>query len=138
MYASIKVYFYNSMRELEHKQKVKQRLYSTPVLSVILILTLFLIKGTYQVMQKDRMSVASVQELKLKAAALSSRQTELDQSINRLNTGEGVDEEIKDKFSVSKPGEHVAVIVDPKDQSTTTSTSSDPWYNRLWKNITNL
>jgi len=123
------------MRELREKQKVKNRLYSTPTLAILFIITLLIIRGAFGVMMKERESQRLVSDLEVKEQTLADHEIELKNSIDRLQTDEGLDSEIKEKYSVAKPGEHVVVIVDPRPLATTTASTSPPWYRAFWKSI---
>jgi cell division protein FtsB len=120
------------MRELQERQKIKKRLYSKPVLLILVAVTLLIMRGTYVVMKKERESARVVAVLQAKADELALRQTELKTSITRLETDEGIEGEIKERFNVSRPGEYVVVIVDAKDKASTTATTTTLWYKRLW------
>ena len=89
---------------------------------------------------KDRESAQSVNNLKAKMATLSDREAQLKAEIARLGTSEGVDTLIKEKFSVSKEGERVAVIVDEPNSSTSSSTGETKinWFQRLWRSFLDL
>jgi cell division protein FtsB len=119
------------MRELQQKQKMKKRLYSLPALAALLVVTVLILHGTYGVLKKQRESAMHVKELEAKVEALSNRQAELKTDISKLQTDEGIDTEIKTKFSVTREGEHVAVIVDPKDESDDSATTTPHWYSGI-------
>ncbi|MDB5266453.1 MAG: hypothetical protein JWN89_268 [Parcubacteria group bacterium] len=116
------------MRELQEKQKRKERLYSTPVLIGLSLITLLVLRGTFVIMQKERESSTYVGSLEEKVTTLADRQAKLKTDTARLSTDEGIDTEIKTRFSVAKAGEHVVVIVDPKEKASTTEPKSGPWY----------
>jgi cell division protein FtsB len=126
------------MRELEKKQKIKTRMYSTPALIALAIVVGFIIKGTYDVVEKMNSSKAYVSGLEARVETLKSRETELKRDIDKLETTEGVDNEIKGKFSVSKEGEHVAVIIDARNAPTTTATTTTSWLGKIWRGISSL
>lgn len=123
------------MKELRQKQIVKRRLYSTPALIVLSIITGLIIHSTYKIVQKYRESAGYVDVLKQKANDLSSRETQLKGDITRLGTDEGIDTEIKEKFNVSKGGERVAIIVGEANNSSNTATSTEHWWKRFWGSI---
>lgn len=123
------------MRELQRKQTIKRRLYSTPVLLALALVTLLLVKGAYGVIEKERTSSIAVKDLAAKVGTLSAQEIELKSEITRLNTEAGLAEAIKEKFNVSAVGEHVAVIVDPHPVATSTASSSSSWYKRFWDAI---
>jgi cell division protein FtsB len=120
------------MRELRRKQKIKRMLYSFPSLIVLSIITFFLVKGAWGVMEKERKSKEIVKDLKGEVATLIQRERELKDDISRLETNEGVKEEIKKRFNVAQEGEYVAVIVDNQKVSTSTDHSLWSWYKKLW------
>jgi cell division protein FtsB len=126
------------MRELEKKQRTKKRIYSIPVLLILFALTVLLARGTYGVMKKRQESSNHVETLRAKLQELEDRKAELNKNIDRLSTPEGVDREIKEKFSVSKEGEEVAIIVDLKESATSTETTSGPFYKRWWNMVKGL
>jgi cell division protein FtsB len=132
------VYFDYKMRELQQKQKIKKRIYSIPALILLFIFTILAIHGAYDVVMKDRESAQYVKDLNNKLTDLSSREAQLKTEIARLNTDEGVNTVIKEKFSVSEPGEHVAIIVDQSQASTSTPTDNLNWFQKLWRGFLSL
>ena len=126
------------MRELRQKQRIKQLLYSWPALALMVVLAFFLIKGAAEVMLKERESAARVGNLENEAMELEAREAELLAGIARLQTEEGIVEEIREKFSVTREGERVAVIVDERARATSTSGSGGSWYKNFWDAIMSL
>jgi cell division protein FtsB len=62
--------------------------------------------------QKEReTSKNKISELK-KIDELKKRKETLSKDIDKLNTEEGIEESVRDKFQVVKPGEKMVVIVD--------------------------
>ena len=123
------------MKELQKKQKIRRIIYSIPLLIVLSIIAFLLVKGAVRVTNKERESSERSRDLGEKTAALVLREQELREGIARLETEEGVKDEIKERFSVTQEGEYVAIIVDEKSVSTSTDTSLLSWYKRLWTAI---
>lgn len=123
------------MRELQRRQKTKKILYSVPFLIILLVLTFFLVKGAFGIIQIERESAGKVKALEAEALALSSRERELKDEIALLETEEGQVREIREKFSVTREGEHVAVIVESKNVATSTKSGTLNWLKALWKVI---
>lgn len=94
-------------------------MYSKFTLFVILLLIIFLAKGVWGLYQREKLSRDNLLVSKKNYDELVLRKEYLEKKIERLNTEEGVEEEIRDKYSVVKPGEIAVVIVDD-----TTSTKS--------------
>lgn len=94
-------------------------------------------KGAIGVVLKERESRERLRDLEAKAEALVIREAELQRDIAKLQTREGVIEEIKEKFSVTEEGEYVAIIVDERNKATTTEERSKAqklkdWWRNLW------
>ncbi len=123
------------MRELQAKQRTKNLFYSLPALVFLLVLTVMFAKGTYGVMKKRAESQMHVETLKARLVELEDRKQELNKNIDRLSTPEGVDKEIKEKFSVSKEGEEVAIIVDTRNASATTTGEEEGWLGKFFDAI---
>jgi len=123
------------MRELENRQKFRRRIYSLPALAVLLVVAIMLVKGAYSIMITERQSSKDARLLALEVAALADRQKVLEAEIEKLNTDEGVEEEIKSKYNVARAGERVAVIVDRPERDASTTPEDDPWWRGIWNAI---
>ncbi|MHB1330423.1 MAG: FtsB family cell division protein [Minisyncoccota bacterium] len=122
------------MRELEKRQKMRRRMYSTPVIIGLLVVTIFLVKGAYSLLLTERRSAEKAEILALKVSSLALREEFLKSEIARLNTEAGIEEEIKSKYNVARPGELVALIVDDTERASTTEEEAS-WWKRFWDAI---
>src|SRR3989344_2399984 len=120
------------MKELQRKQGIRRIVYSIPSLIILSIIALILTKGALGGMNKERTSSELSKDLEEKAAALVLREQELREGVRRLETEEGIKDEIREKFSVTEEGELVAVIIDDRGASSSTDSSTLPWYKKLW------
>ena len=125
------------MREFQDKERRKRYLYSPIVLLLLSILVFFMAKGAASVMNKERESRAKVSELDKESQKLESRQKMLQANIGKLETEEGVIEEIRQKFNVTREGENVTIIVDNQEKLNTTSKDAT-WYKKWWNAIIQL
>lgn len=119
------------MHEFQKKQGLRKRMYSTPVLLILFIVTILSFRGAYTMMVKERVSLAQTNKLSAEYANLKIREGELSLEFERLKTMSGIEEEIKSKFNVAKAGEMVAVIVDNEDEGSTTTPKKLPWWKRF-------
>src|SRR3989338_2142757 len=110
----------------------KRFLYSIPSIVILALLSFALAKGAVQIILKEEESRKRVEALKTEVTAMVLREETLKRNIARLETPEGVEDEIKDKFGVVSEGEYVAIIVDEKRAATSTDDFKFPWYRRLW------
>lgn len=123
------------MRELQKKQKIRRMLYSYPSLIIVFIIAVLLARGAIGIIAKEQESARMLANLEEKAASLASREQELEEGVARLQTEDGVRDEIRERFSVIEEGEHVAIIVDERRVATMTEEVKLPWYKRLWSAI---
>ncbi|MDO8590340.1 MAG: hypothetical protein Q7R69_03700 [bacterium] len=120
------------MKELQRKQKIRRVIYSIPSLVILSVIAFFLAKGAVGVINKERVSAAYSKNLAARAEDLVLREQELKGDIARLETEEGIKDEIRERFSVTEEGEYVAIIVNERGVSSSTDKSALPWYKRFW------
>lgn len=114
------------MLDFQQKWKVKTFIYSRGMRVFLAVLALYSIYATYQVYDKKQESAQAVVEAEQRLIALSSKNTVLLEDIDRLQTDEGLEAEIRNKYSVAKGSERVVVLVEeePVPASTTTEKKS--------------
>ncbi|MDP3875108.1 MAG: hypothetical protein Q8Q22_01130 [bacterium] len=126
------------MKELQRKQRIRRIVYSIPSLIILSIIAFFLAKGALGVMGKKWVSSERSKSLEEQATALVNRERELREKARRLQTEEGIKDEIREKFNVTQEGELVAVIVDDQGVSSSTDNLALPWYRKFWNVIMSL
>ena len=113
------------MTEIEERKKVGSRkwqiFYSPLSLIVLLIAFVFIARAAWSVYNHQLASDRDRERVQNELAATEQRLATLQKQVAVLGTPQGVDEEIRSKFNVSKAGEGVAVIVG--GAATTASTS---------------
>lgn len=103
------------MREYQRKKKKIHRfLYSRLAFGILIVLTLFIGKATWNVYTKEQESEKNLKRATEELASLEARQAQLSQKIDRLKTTEGMEAEIREQFQVAKPGEKMVVIAEGK------------------------
>lgn len=115
------------MREYQTKKKIKRRIFSKISIGFLAIMLFFLIKATYNVYQKNVESQANLARVNSSLEETEQRYESLKKENERLGTNEGVEEEIRHKFQVSKEGEKVIVVIDDESQKATTSPPTTFW-----------
>ncbi|MEW5907919.1 MAG: septum formation initiator family protein [Patescibacteria group bacterium] len=99
------------MRTFQQKRKPRIN-YSSPFfLFLLLILAIILLISTSKVYFKSKKAVEKNEEIKKAIDDLSKRKSELEKETAKLETEEGIDEAIREKFDVVKPGESVLNII---------------------------
>jgi len=123
------------MTDFQQQREVKKIIYSKITIFVLFIVVIFLAHSTYGIYQKENLSATSYSEVKKEYDSLQERQSMLNSEIMRLKTENGIEEEIRSKFSVAKPGETVVVVVD-ENGSASTSDNKSP--ESLWSKFIGL
>ena len=108
------------MMDFQQRRKIKNIVYSKLSFVILFIFIIFLVRANYDIYKKYQISSGDYQITKKEYDGLKSRRDMLDSEINRLKTDTGIEEEIRGKFNVAKPGETVVTIINNSN-----STSSD-------------
>ncbi|MDB5204892.1 MAG: protein of unknown function with transrane region [Candidatus Taylorbacteria bacterium] len=122
------------MRKFEAQKQIKSRVYSRGVLIALLIVIIFTAKGVFNIYLRNKESATARDETAMKLKDLNDRKDLLNTEISKLNQDDGVDQEIREKFNVIKPGENVVIIV-PEEVATTTEekpSALSKFWHWLW------
>lgn len=97
---------------------MKRKPFSAPSIIVLALLVVLLARGTFNVYQKwgvaSEVSGSAAEEV----LRLRARKAELEAQIQKLQSEEGVEAELREQFQVGKPGEEVITIVDAPASTT--------------------
>ena len=119
------------MIDFQRKRQFKKVIYSKISFVILFILIILLTKATYNIYQKSKLSFDNYSQVKRDYESLKARKDMLDSEISRLKTDGGIEEEIRGKFNVAKPGETVVVIIN-SSTSVDVSNSSKSFWSNLW------
>ncbi|MCK5059846.1 MAG: septum formation initiator family protein [Candidatus Pacebacteria bacterium] len=96
------------------RKKQKNLLYSWPVLFLLFVFFLYTLYWTFGVYKKQAASLYALEETKRVWEQFKEREAGLTKDIEKLQTPRGLEEEIRERFSVAKEGEKMAIIVEDK------------------------
>lgn len=99
------------MRQFQDKKILKSKLYSKWVVVALTILLLILAKAVFNIYFKERESRRVMNLTRDRLYILQERKERISEQSESLKTSVGVEEEIRSKFNVAKPGEEVIVVV---------------------------
>ncbi len=122
------------MREFQEKKRHRRILFSPLTVILLLFLIAFFSRAVWNVYQKAQLSAANAAAAYNELNKLQNRKKVLDTEVKRLQTNEGVEEEIRAKYSVAKPGEQIVVILN--DKATETPATTTP--PTLWQSLIHL
>ena len=97
------------------KRKLKHLLYSKAALGFILVIVALLVGSVFDVYKKEKNTRVIKNRQEQELLELKDREVALKAEIDRLNSGIGIEDEIRGKFNVGREGEGVAIITDAVD-----------------------
>lgn len=121
--------------DFEQKRKLKRYLYSKPALVVLTLIFLFVAKATWNVYDKVEISQDNLSMAERELDKLKVRKEALASQIEYLQSEQGVEAEIRQKFRLVKEGEEIAVIIDDDITLPTASTTEN---KSLWQSFKGL
>jgi cell division protein FtsB len=124
------------MRYFQERRQLKRIIYSKASLILLLVLLLLLSRAVFGVYRKYQLSDRGVQASAAELAELEVRAEKLSLDIDKLETAQGLESEIRARFPVAKVGERVIVLVDRPISSTTVSSTTDGvwnWFRKIFR-----
>jgi cell division protein FtsB len=104
------------MRQFEKRRKIRQFIYSKLVILVLIFFIVLIAKGTWGVYQKSKISLERRDLAMIELQEVNERKSDLEQDIARLESRVGIEEELRTRYSLSKDGEQVVIIIDEDPQ----------------------
>lgn len=101
----------------------------------LIIVAIASFNGLFDIYRKYLESSKSLVQTERELETLKNREMELKENLDRLSTQRGVEEEIREKFSVAKDGEMMALIVESKTRPKSEDVSGENWILRWIKEI---
>lgn len=95
------------------------------------LLLLLIGHATWRVYAKERSAATELRNQAASLGELKQRKAALEAKLRALSTERGVEEEIRDRFPVTKPGEEVITVVNPAGPAATTSAKKPSFWARL-------
>ena len=120
----------------QQKRKWKKVFYSYWTLLILLVILVVLSRAAFHVYLKYQDAALNESRAVKELADLQSREHTINSEVSRLKTVAGVEQEIRDKYQVTKNGERLIVIVDdPKNSVQNQASVEGPGW---WQKITNF
>ncbi len=114
-------------------------IYSKISILVLVFLVLFMAKALWGVYAKNRLALAGRVQAEAELAELDQQKSELSQQVAWLGKERGQEEAIRQNFSVTLPGEKMAIIVeDEKKGPTTTPKKTGGWWQAGWQALADI
>ena len=125
------------MREFQDKERRRRKLYSKASLIILILVIVFVAKGTWSVYLKAKESKRNSELTQKELDTLQVRHDFLQTEINELNTPEGKEKEIRQDFQVSKDGEQIAVIIE-STSTVNTQVEEQSSMQKIWNSFLHI
>ncbi len=112
------------MRDLQERRRWRAILHSPVFLVILSIIVVSLLRSNYNIYKKNQIAKINRGESDKKLAQLVGKHDRLSSLLKKLDTERGVEEELRNKFQITKSGERVLVVVDEEGQQDYTGTTT--------------
>jgi len=119
------------MREFQDKRRWRRAVYSLPVRLGLTLIIIALAGSIFRLYKKERQVGSERAILLEEVERLRARQEELLAEVEKLTTERGVEEELREKFNVVKPGEKVISLVANETPTSSPSLPPTSWWQRV-------
>lgn len=113
---------------------MRRLMYSNVSIFFLLVIFIFFIFSIAGVYNKSKEAIKKNEEVSSELNDTKLKKDYFEAEIDRLNTNAGIEDELRDKFQIAKPGERVIIIVDDtKDNNEEGSVKkSSNWFWRIF------
>lgn len=109
------------------RRRKSNSVYQVLIVIFLLVLVFLLGRGIWGVYKQNTVARGEKSEALEQLKELEERKKELEQELIKLKTERGLEEEIRTKFQVSKPGEETVILVDPKKEESEDNKGGGLW-----------
>ncbi len=122
------------MVDFQVKKNINKIIYSKVVLVLLMILIIIILIQLYDIYFKYKISQDNTRKTAANLEILKEKEVYLKSEITRLESQTGIEEEIREKYGVIRPGEEIIVILDDTDEDL----KSQEINKSLWTKILSL
>ncbi len=117
--------------EFQEQRRIRKLFHSRYVLVILIILALLVARAVWGIYVKYERSRAITEKAQTDLVALEDRQKMLALSIESLNTDEGKERELRDRFGVIKEGETLVVLVGDGSDEKPLKRDEKSWWQKF-------
>jgi cell division protein FtsB len=125
------------MKDFQGRKRWRKIYRSDVFAFVLLVFTIVLLNSVWDVYKKNSVARMNSAEAIKTLEGLKKKKEGLEKEISRLSTERGVEEELRRRFQVVRPGEEVIVIVE-KDEKPSLGNIVEEDMDSLWRSFLGL
>jgi|AntRauTorckE6833_2_1112554.scaffolds.fasta_scaffold25760_4 cell division protein FtsB len=115
--------------------KLQKVIFSLPFLVFLVAVVILVAVSAWNMYQTQQQAQETVNRLETQKAELLEREDTVASEALDLSTERGIEEEIREKFSVAKEGERVIVLVDDEEANATSTVPESSWWQSVLEYI---
>jgi cell division protein FtsB len=115
--------------------KLQKVIFSLPFLVFLVAVVILVAVSAWNMYQTQQQAQETVNRLETQKAELLEREDTVASEALDLSTERGIEEEIREKFSVAKEGERVIVLVDDEEANATSTAPESSWWQSVLEYI---
>ncbi len=120
------------MREFQERRRLKEFFHSRYAIGFLLLLIILLVNAVWGIRVKYEKSKNMAATAVVDLEALKERERVLRDAVEALNTEEGKEKELRDRFGVVKEGERMIILVDEEVKESPAEITKKSWWSKLW------
>ena len=122
------------MKNFQEKRKFRQIMQSRPILIILAIMVLVFAWSVLGLVGRMQETVKNKKVAEQKLQELQKEKENLLSDINKLNTNEGLEASIREKWDYGKDGEGMVMVVDDKNAQQTDAENKSSGFLSFFKN----
>lgn len=125
------------MLEFYEKRKLKRRLYSWPIIALLALPVGYSVFVAWHAYLRERVAHANMLAAVAELERLKEREVTLGKEIDRLSSNRGVEQELRDKYEIGKPGERMIVLVNKEKEQKESSPpiKEKSFFRKVWEKV---
>jgi cell division protein FtsB len=124
------------MLPFQERKKFRKILYSKASILVLLVALVLVSRGAWQVHEKAAIARTERNESARMLADLQDRNSALETSLVRLKSDQGIEDEVRQKYAVARPGEEIVIVVD--ESSKKSKNGDEALQKSFWQRFISL
>ena len=124
------------MQKIQHRARVRRAhrpfMYSWPALLVLGVFVVFAGRATWNAFQGVRAAESHLRDTRERREAMERRRDDLTARVKELSNSYGLEKELRERYSLRKPGEEVVIFIRRQPEAPdATEASLVSWWERL-------
>jgi uncharacterized membrane protein YhiD involved in acid resistance len=114
---------------------IKELVVSPVAIAILIFIFIIIARSVFTVLSKNNDVRRETARTKERYEELQKQYEELEQSYEYVSTPEGLETEIRNKFFVVKPNEHLIVVTDTQNsefEDISPENKKKPWWKRIF------